>query len=63
MGCDGIWENDDANDKNVNQVKWNHEKMSLKNIIDEKIFDKWMAKKSTAREGTDNMTCIIIKFK
>lgn len=63
MGCDGIWENDDADSKNVNQVKWNHEKMPLKQIIDEKIFTKWMAKKSTANEGTDNMTCIVVKFK
>lgn len=30
MGCDGIWENSDADDKNINQVKWNVDKMSLK---------------------------------
>lgn len=63
MGCDGIWENEDANDKNVNQVKWNLDKMKLEDIIEEKIFPKWMAKNHNAREGTDNMTCIVIRFK
>lgn len=63
MGCDGIWENDDADDKNINQAKWNIEKKSLKEIIIDNIFDKIYAKKPDADEGTDNMTCIIIKFK
>jgi serine/threonine protein phosphatase PrpC len=63
MGCDGIWENDDANDKNINQGKWNIEKMKLDDIINEKIFQRIVGKKATSDEGTDNMTCIIIKFK
>lgn len=63
MGCDGIWENDDANDKNINQGKWNIEKMDLKSLISEKIFQRILAKKENADEGTDNMTCIMIKFK
>jgi len=37
--------------------------MEMKNIIEEKIFERIMGKKPDAKEGTDNMTCIIIKFK
>lgn len=64
MGCDGIWEKDDSNTSVVNQFKWNIPKnMPLKDIIDEKIFERLIGKKENSEYGTDNMTCICIKFK
>lgn len=63
MGCDGIWEKETANTDNNNQVKWNIAEKSLKDIIADNIFDRLVARKEDAYEGTDNMTCIIIKLK
>lgn len=63
MGCDGIWEKDDANRLNILCVKNNIENKALKDIIADNVFDRLIARKDDEYEGTDNMTCIIIKFK
>jgi len=66
LGCDGIWEQNNSNAKNINTVKTALEQgCSLNQICESQILDKLCARTSEPNDGcgTDNMSVVILQFK